>query len=103
MVDQPLFYHDIYYSFVRLWAILGGSGAIAASARDMAQYVRFHLGRGKSETGEEIIPAAMLDELHSPVVTAPAQDYRRPEFPVSYTFSQYALGWRTGDYRGIGV
>ena len=74
---------------------VGGAGAINASARDMAQWVRLQLGNGVYQ-GQRLIGAASLAE------TRTGQSLPGPGrlvSPVSQ-FAEYGFGWILGDYRG---
>ncbi len=74
---------------------VGGAGAIDASARDMAQWVRLQLGDGVYE-GKRLIGSAALAETRTGQSLPGAG---RLVSPVS-TFAEYGFGWILGDYRG---
>ncbi|HEX9140435.1 MAG TPA: serine hydrolase domain-containing protein [Steroidobacteraceae bacterium] len=62
-------YHDDGKSPYAYWNILfRPSGAINASADDMARYLLFYLNRG-SVDGRQVLPAAALDRMETPVST----------------------------------
>jgi CubicO group peptidase (beta-lactamase class C family) len=52
--------HDYWHISVR------PAGAINASARDMARYVQFLLNRGRTSTGEQLIPAEAIVAMERP-------------------------------------
>lgn len=87
----------------KYWGELGGSGSILSTAEDMAKWLLFQLGEGPLGTGE-VLSRTSLDETHRPVSVIPdsasSAQFRKPRCPVSYTFGEYALGWRRGYYRG---
>ena len=74
---------------------VGGAGAINASARDMAQWVRLQIGDGVVD-GKRLIGAAALAE------TRTGQSLPGAGRLVSPTskFAEYGFGWILGDYRG---
>jgi CubicO group peptidase (beta-lactamase class C family) len=71
------------------------AGGVSSSARDMARWLRLHLGHGTLD-GREIVSAAALADTYRPqIVSTPARDplLDRPSF--------YGLGWGIGyDDRG---
>jgi CubicO group peptidase (beta-lactamase class C family) len=73
------------------------SGSIHASARDLAQWLRFHLGDGTFE-GKRLVSAAALAETHSPQNTIP-YDSVKASHPET-TEMRYGMAWVLQDYRG---
>jgi CubicO group peptidase (beta-lactamase class C family) len=74
---------------------LGPAGGIDASIVDLARYAQFQLGDGMM-FGRRVLSAQMMAALH------------RPEIAVGSSWTSvpiqglhYALGWFTGEYRGI--
>ena len=66
------------------------AGGASSSARDMAQWMRLHLGGGKGD-GKQIIAAGALAETYRPqMVSNPARD------PVTDRAGFYGLGWNVG-------
>jgi CubicO group peptidase (beta-lactamase class C family) len=66
------------------------AGGVSSSARDLAQWLRLQLGRGKVD-GREIVKAAALDETHRPqIVKTPAAN------PMTERSSFSGLGWDIG-------
>ncbi|MBN2304348.1 MAG: beta-lactamase family protein, partial [Anaerolineae bacterium] len=80
--------------FVSL-AGIASAGAINASARDMAQYVRFQLGNG-----QPLIASALLDEMHT---RQAAYGPMPPVGPTGFQTNGYALGWFTAGFNGLTV
>jgi CubicO group peptidase (beta-lactamase class C family) len=73
------------------------AGAIASSARDMAQWLRFQLGDG-TFAGKRLVSAAALREIHTPQMLVGAGGGVGP--PDSLTrFNTYGMGWFVQDYR----
>jgi len=68
------------------------AGGVTSSVRDMAQWLRLQLGRGRL-SGVEIVDAHALDETHRPQIirTPPARD------PMRDRATFYGLGWNV-DY-----
>jgi hypothetical protein len=72
------------------------AGSIVSTARDMAQWLRLHLGDG-TFAGKRLVSAAALREMHTPQMLmgggggAGADSITR--------FSTYGLGWMVQDYR----
>jgi CubicO group peptidase (beta-lactamase class C family) len=80
--------------------VVGPAGSIAASALDLAQFVRFQLGDG-SIGGKRIVSEAMLKEMHHQhiaLTTGPDAELI-PRLTVT-TDHGYGLGWFTEKYRG---
>jgi len=67
-------YHDDGKTPFPYWNIIfRPSGAINASANDMAAYVQFYLNRG-AVNGKQILPAADIDRMESPASSWAAKD-----------------------------
>ncbi|HEX4953642.1 MAG TPA: serine hydrolase [Thermoanaerobaculia bacterium] len=73
---------------------MGPAGSINSSAKEMAEWVKLHLGNGKVGDRQLIQPAS-LTELHTPQIPLG----NTPERPEIGTTS-YALGWMVDTYRG---
>ncbi len=73
---------------------LGPAGAVNSCARDLARWLRLHLGDGEVD-GVRLVSQASLQLMHSPQVVIPqtARDERR-HAPA------YGLGWFTEVYMG---
>jgi CubicO group peptidase (beta-lactamase class C family) len=79
----------------------GPSGAIHASASDMARYLLFQVGDGTFE-GRPFLSKELLEEMRRPHVSVagtPRGRERSREMLV--TEMGYALGWYTESYRGL--
>lgn len=85
----------------------GPSGSIISTARDMAQWMRLQLGRGRYQ-GRQIISSESFDQMHTP--HTPIRGGLRE---VIYWFTHleaaqiktrdwaYGLGWWVTDFRGL--
>lgn len=73
------------------------AGSINASARDVAQWVRLHLGEGSYE-GRRLLEEETLAELHTPQTII--REGQRPLPGLEANFQAYGLGWFLRDYRG---
>ena len=74
------------------------AGSVSASARDLGQWMRFHLNHGKMD-GKQLVSAKNLDETHTPqnvIRMTPALEAMHPETSLM----NYAMGWVVHDYRG---
>jgi CubicO group peptidase (beta-lactamase class C family) len=87
---------DTVYALARMnMDDIAPAGAIASSARDMAQWLRFQLADGVFN-GKRLVSSAALRETHTPQMLmgggAPGTD--------SLTrFTTYGMGWMVQDYR----
>jgi CubicO group peptidase (beta-lactamase class C family) len=82
-------YHDDGKTPYSYWhIILRPAGSINASANDMAAYVQFYLNRGMVN-GTQVIPAADIDRMESPVSTWAAKDGLKAGYGLSnyWTFN----------------
>jgi CubicO group peptidase (beta-lactamase class C family) len=75
---------------------LGPAGSAWSSARDMAQWLRLHLGRGEVD-GRRLLERETVEEMWEPQVVLPIGANDRRLFP-DRTFHAYGLGWRIHDY-----
>ena len=73
---------------------VGGAGAINASVRDMAQWLRLQLDDGSYE-GKRLISAAAIAETRTGQIV-PRTGLTNP----GGTFGEYGFGWIVNDYRG---
>ncbi len=73
---------------------MGPAGSINSSAKDMAAWLKLHLGDGKAGDRQLIQPVS-LRELHTPQI-ALGDTPERPELGTT----SYALGWMVDTYRG---
>ncbi len=94
--------HRKFNFFSREWGALGGSGSVLSSANEMAEWLHVQLNYGTSQTGTRVFPEEVIKETHDPVNGYPSSSsyWLRPNIPITLDDSKYALGWRTGFYRG---
>ncbi len=74
------------------------AGSVSASARDLARWLRFHLGDGTFE-GHRLVSAKNLQETHTPQVTLRLEGNVRKLHPQTNLLS-YGMAWVVEDYRG---
>jgi CubicO group peptidase (beta-lactamase class C family) len=80
-------YHDdgkMPYSYSHI--LLRPSGAINASANDMAAYVQFYLTRG-AVNGKQVVPSADIDRMESPISTWAAENGLKAGYGLSNFWS----------------
>lgn len=77
---------------------VGGAGCINSSARDLAQWVRLHLGGGEVD-GRRIVATKHLAETYAPHMVIRPEARARELAPAS-TQRTYAMGWFIDHYRG---
>ncbi|XP_041369961.1 protein flp-like [Gigantopelta aegis] len=92
--------------FIKHWAMIGASGAILSNANDMAKWLLFHLADGKNEDGLQVVDKSALADTYKARNTigstgAINKYFHRPAVPVTTSNDGYALGWKTGYYRGL--
>jgi beta-lactamase class C len=71
------------------------AAGVNASIRDMEQWLIAQMGGRR-----DVLPQAMLDELHSPLVETDREMRMTPWRRGRLMGAQYALGWRVYDYAG---
>ena len=73
------------------------------SANEIAEWLHVQLNVGMSQSGVRVVEESVIKETHDPVNGYPSTSsyLKRPVIPVTYDYSKYAMGWRTGFYRGI--
>jgi CubicO group peptidase (beta-lactamase class C family) len=71
-------------------------GSINSCARDLANWVRFHLGDG-TWNGDQLISKQSLTETHSPQMVVPVDETSRDLGET--TMTSYCLGWNVLVYR----
>jgi CubicO group peptidase (beta-lactamase class C family) len=77
-----------------------GAGSILASARDMANWLRFQLADG-SFSGKRLLPAEVLRETRTAQMVVRQEGRWKVFFPPDTTqHLAYGLGWFVHDYRG---
>jgi CubicO group peptidase (beta-lactamase class C family) len=74
-----------------------GAGGINSTARDLADWLRFHLGDGTGPSGR-IVPGVVMNALHTPNTSI-----RVPLFAPNANLQAYALGWFVQDHDGLRV
>ena len=79
-------------------ASVAPAGSIVSNARDMAQWLRFHLAGGTID-GRRVVAADALEETKTPQTLLRSEGITRDENPESH-LNAYGLGWRIQDYRG---
>lgn len=77
---------------------IGAGGAIKSSARDMANWLRFHLAGGKFE-GTQLVDPELLAETKAPHTIIRLEGTTREVNPETQLLA-YAMGWNVSDYRG---
>lgn len=75
--------------------VIGPAGSINAGAADMAEYVKFHLAKGKVGS-ERVLKSGTVKALHSPNTLMPRAGLFNPDSH----YAAYGLGWMLADYRG---
>lgn len=78
----------------------GGAACVVSCARDMGQWLRFHLAKGKIDD-RRLIEAATHKETQIPQMVVRAEGTIAQTFPEEYCrHLSYGLGWFIHDYRG---
>jgi hypothetical protein len=77
---------------------LGGAGLVKSNARDMAQWLRFHLANGVID-GRKVLSEAALNETRQPHTILRLEGNTRESHPETNLYA-YGLGWWIQDYRG---
>jgi CubicO group peptidase (beta-lactamase class C family) len=91
---KPYMMHeDTRLPALRLPIRTTAAGAINTTVVDLANWMRFHLGKGEFN-GERLLPASLIAELHTPRVY-----YPEPGF-AEFGEAHYGLGFRCHSYRG---
>jgi CubicO group peptidase (beta-lactamase class C family) len=78
----------------RSWEVVAASAAVNASALDMAQWMRLHLGEPGVFAGQRLLSRAAMLEMHRPQVALGGNSLD------GSPFSAYGLGWSLTSYRG---
>jgi CubicO group peptidase (beta-lactamase class C family) len=80
----------------------GGAGCVNSTARDMAAWLKFQLGGGKTADGKRLLAQKALAETHRPQMLVTPEGPTAALFPPKATrFVSYGLGWFVHDYRGV--
>lgn len=77
---------------------IGGAGAVFSSARDMAQWLRLHLGGGVYG-GRRILSDSVMAEMYTPQTIIRIDSATARMFPDTH-FRAYGFGWNVQDYHG---
>jgi CubicO group peptidase (beta-lactamase class C family) len=75
------------------------AGSINASALDMARWVQFQLGDGRTPRGKRLVSVRNLEETHQPHIVMHLEGSALAMQPETIQMS-YAMGWVVQDYRG---
>jgi CubicO group peptidase (beta-lactamase class C family) len=75
------------------------SGAVNATARDMAAWLKFHLARGVGPDGKRLVSVKNLTETHTPQNLIPMRGSARTMNPETVQLT-YGMAWLVYDYRG---
>lgn len=79
-------------------ATIGPGGAVKSSARDLGNWLRFHLAGGTFE-GKQLVDPKLLAETKMPHMVIRLQD-STAELNPETNLQAYAMGWNVSDYRG---
>ncbi len=74
------------------------AGSIQANARDLSQWLRFHLGDGTAN-GKRLLSARHLQATHTPQIMLDMDPLDRRMFPDTNQMS-YGMGWVVQDHSG---
>ncbi|XP_052099818.1 penicillin-binding protein 4-like [Mytilus californianus] len=93
------------FGFSKYYGELCGSGCILTTAVDMTKWMTFYLNGGKLPDGKRLISEKAFKEITTAANTVPNdmytyKYYTKPKVPVTNSITGYALGWRSGFYRG---
>ncbi|XP_052101404.1 uncharacterized protein LOC127735305 [Mytilus californianus] len=99
--------HPVPFELSRRWSDLCGANCILSSAIDMAKWMMFHLSHGKNQDGRRVMSEDALEDTHRPenvlARSSLSKYYTKPNVPETFSQTGYALGWRTGHYRGYNI
>ena len=76
------------------------AGGVHASVRDMLNWLRLQLARGKAAGGRQVWKPEQTDQMWAPQTIIRSSAGPTPEEPGRAIFNTYALGWNVFDYRG---
>ncbi len=71
------------------------AGGVNASITDMARWLIAQMGGAP-----EVLPQAVLDDIHAPVIRTPSETRRWANLGERITDTKYGLGWRIYEYAG---
>ncbi|VDI43176.1 Hypothetical predicted protein [Mytilus galloprovincialis] len=99
--------HPVPFELSRRWSDLCGANCILSSAVDMAKWMMFQLSHGKNQDGRRVMSEDALEDTHRPenvlAKSSLSKYYTKPNVPETFSQTGYALGWRTGHYRGYNI
>jgi CubicO group peptidase (beta-lactamase class C family) len=78
----------------RSWHVVAPSAAVNTSAREMAEWMRLHLGEPGVHDGRRVLSATVMREMHRPQVALGGSSLD------GTPFSAYGLGWSLTQYEG---
>jgi len=78
----------------RSWEVVAPSAAVNASAREMAQWMRLHLGEPGVYRGQRLVSERTMAEMHAPQVALGGNSLD------GTGFSAYGLGWSLRQHEG---
>jgi CubicO group peptidase (beta-lactamase class C family) len=78
----------------RNFDVVGASASVNTSVREMAEWMRVHLGEPGVHDGRRILSDSVMREMHGAQVALGGASY------VDGGFASYGLGWRLSDHRG---
>lgn len=79
------------------------AGLIAASANDLAHWLKVQLASGALPGGGRLYSAQQAREMWTPVTPIPISDPPGPVAGTRPSFDGYALGWEVRDYHGTKI
>lgn len=80
--------NDTYYR-------VPASGGVNGSIKDLAIWMLAQMG-----LASDVLPAAVLENVQTPLVRTPGENFRRRKFRERTPISAYGLGWRVFTYAG---
>ncbi len=78
----------------RNFDVVGASASVNTSVRDMAQWMRLHLGEPGEYAGRRILSDSVMREMHGAQLALGGSSYE------DGAFRAYGLGWHLADHRG---
>jgi beta-lactamase class C len=80
--------NDIYYR-------VPAAGGVNGSIKDLAIWMLAQMG-----LATDVLPAAVLENVQTPLVRTPGENFRRRKYRERTPVSAYGLGWRVFTYAG---
>jgi CubicO group peptidase (beta-lactamase class C family) len=78
------------------------SGSMNATARDLAQWLKFQVSDGVAPSGKRLLSSKALRETRTGLNLIPSDAGTKALFPETVQMS-YAMGWVVNDYRGLKI